>query len=112
MVETVEKKPGEAPKKKYVGDASKVVAKGNGLQKAFAGRPATFTVDVKGAGQGLLTIGILTPSGNPPEELTYKKSRGTVYIVNYRSAEKGEHNLVIRYGQDEIPGSPFLFKIM
>lgn len=112
VVETVEKKPGEAPKKKYVGDASKVVAKGNGLQKAFAGRPATFTVDVKGAGQGLLTIGILTPSGNPPEELTYKKSRGTVYTVNYRSAEKGEHNLVIRYGQDEIPGSPFLFKIM
>ena len=51
VVETVEKKPGAAPKKKFVGDASKVVAKGNGLQKAFMGRPATFTVDTKGAGQ-------------------------------------------------------------
>jgi filamin len=50
VVETVEKKPGAAPKKKFVGDASKVVAKGNGLQKAFMGRPATFTVDTKDAG--------------------------------------------------------------
>lgn len=112
VVETVEKKPGASPKKKFVGDASKVVAKGNGLQKAFMGRPATFTVDVKGAGQGLMTVGILTPSGNPVEELTYKKQRGTVYTVNYRSSEKGEHQLIIRWGQDEIPGSPFLFKVM
>lgn len=50
VVETVEKKPGVSRKKKFVGDASKVVAKGNGLQKAFFNRLATFTVDTKGAG--------------------------------------------------------------
>lgn len=111
VVETVEKKPGGSTKKKFVGDASKVVAKGNGLQKAFCNRPATFTVDTKGAGQGLMTVGILTPSGNPVEELTYKKQRGTVYQVNYRTSEKGEHQLIIRWSQDEIPGSPFLFKV-
>ena len=58
-----------------------------------------------------MTVGILTPSGNPVEELTYKKQRGTVYQVNYKSSEKGEHQLLIRWGQDEIPGSPFCFKV-
>ena len=50
VIETVEKKPGAKVKHRFVGDASKVVAKGNGLKKAFVGRPASFTVDVKGAG--------------------------------------------------------------
>lgn len=111
VVETVEKKPGKSPKKKFVGDASKVVAKGNGLQKAFCNRLANFNVDTKGAGQGLLTVGIVTPKGNPVEELTYKKQRGTAILVNYKSSEKGEHTLTIRWGQDEIPGSPFTIKV-
>lgn len=111
VVETVEKKPGKTPKKKFVGDASKVVAKGNGLQKAFCNRLANFNVDTKGAGQGLLTVGIITPKGNPVEELTYKKQRGTIIQVNYKSSEKGEHTLTIRWAQDEIPGSPFNIKV-
>jgi len=110
-VETVEKKPGKVSKKKFVGDASKVVAKGNGLQKAFCNRMATFNVDTKGAGHGLLTVGLITPKGNPVEELTYKKQRGTIIQVNYKSSEKGEHTLTIRWGQDEIPGSPFSIKV-
>lgn len=110
-VETVEKKPGKTPKKKFVGDASKVVAKGNGLQKAFCNRNATFNVDTKGAGHGLLVVGLMTPKGNPVEELTYKKQRGTIIAVNYKSSEKGEHTLIIRWGQDEIPGSPFTIKV-
>ena len=50
VIETVEKKPGAKVKHRFVGDASKVVAKGNGLKKAFAGRAANFSVEVKGAG--------------------------------------------------------------
>ena len=63
------------------------------------------------SGQGLLTVGIITPKGNPVEELTYKKQRGTTIQVNYKSSEKGEHTLTIRWGQDEIPGSPFTIKV-
>ena len=51
MVETVEKKPGAVTKKRFHGDASKVVAKGNGLKKAFMNRPATFTLECKDAGK-------------------------------------------------------------
>ena len=51
-VETVEKKAGESSKKKsFKGDASKVIAKGNGLKKAFSGSAGNFTVDIKGAGE-------------------------------------------------------------
>ena len=32
-------------------------------------------------GNQLLTIGMVTPTGNPIEELTYKKTRNTIYTV-------------------------------
>ena len=37
-------------KKRFHGDANKVVAKGNGLKKAFPNRPANFTLECKDAG--------------------------------------------------------------
>jgi filamin len=57
-------------------------------------------------------VGIITPTGNPADELTYKKQRGTVYQVTYRTSEKGDNQLIIRWGQDEIPGSPFSLKVI
>ena len=36
---------------KFSSDASKCVAKGNGLTKAFRGKTSTFTVDTTGAGK-------------------------------------------------------------
>lgn len=110
-VETVEKKPGAAPAKRFQGDASRVVAQGTGLKKAFSGRASTFTLDVKGAGQAMLTIGIMSPTGNPVNDISVKKQRGTVYTVSYTGQEKGEHQLVIRWGPDDIPGSPFTITI-
>ena len=50
FVETVEKKPGAVSAKRFHGDASRVVASGNGLKKGFAGRAANFTLDIKDAG--------------------------------------------------------------
>lgn len=51
VVETVEKKPGAAPKKRFHGDAAKIMTKGNGIKKAFANRNANFSIDVKDAGK-------------------------------------------------------------
>jgi len=59
VVETVEKKPGQTSVKRFHGDASRVAAHGNGLQKAFAGRPASFTVDFKDAGTQHELAGIM-----------------------------------------------------
>jgi len=110
-VETVEKVPGKEKKKKFVGDASKVVVKGTGFKKAFINRPATFTIEVTGAGNGLLTAGMISATGNPVEEFGIKKTRPTVHTVTFKSKEKGEHQLIIRWGHDDIPGSPFLIPI-
>lgn len=49
-METVEKKPGLVKVKRFQGDASRVIASGNGLKKGFSGRAANFTLDVKDAG--------------------------------------------------------------
>jgi filamin len=62
-------------------------------------------------GQALLTVGILSPSGNPAGDISVKKQRGTTYNVSFTAQEKGDHNLVIRWGADDIPGSPFTIPV-
>jgi filamin len=111
FVETVEKKPGVVSAKRFHGDAKRVIANGNGLKKGFSGRSATFTLDFKDAGQAALTLGIVSPSGNPVQELSFKKSRNTIYNVAYTAQEKGDHTLTVRWGTDDIPGSPFTIPV-
>ena len=33
-------------------------------------------------GNAMLMVGVISPSGNPLEEVTYKKQRGTTYQVS------------------------------
>jgi len=97
--------------KRFHGDAKRVVANGNGLKKGFSGRAATFTIDFKDAGQALLTMGMISSLGNLVQDLSFKKTRGKTYTVNYIAADKGDHTLTIRWGADEIPGSPFTIPV-
>jgi len=106
-VETSEKKEGAVTKKRFHSDASKIMVKGTGLKKAFFNRAATFTIDVTGAGNAILTAGMMSATGNPVEEFNLKKTRPTQYTVTYKTKEKGEHNMIIRWGADDVPGSPF-----
>lgn len=62
-------------------------------------------------GQALLTMGMISPSGNPVGEISLKKQRPTVYNVSYNCQEKGDHTLTIRWGADDIPGSPFTIPV-
>lgn len=110
-VEAVEKKPGAAKTKHFHGEASKVVAQGNGLKKGFPGRPCTFNLEAKDAGQALLTLGMISPTGNPVTELAYKRMKAGTYTVTYKADEKGDHTLTIRWGPNDIPGSPFRIPI-
>ncbi|XP_076459972.1 filamin-A-like isoform X2 [Babylonia areolata] len=109
VVETVEKKAGAGGKtRKFRGDASKVVAKGQGLKKAFTNRLQNFQIDVKDAGEALLTVGMIAPSGQPEAELSVKKTTKTSYTVTYKVTEIGEHVLHVKWGDEDIPGSPFV----
>ncbi|KAL8614771.1 hypothetical protein ACOMHN_017752 [Nucella lapillus] len=108
VVETVEKKAGMGGKtRKFRGDASKVVAKGPGLKKAFTNRLLNFSVDVKDAGEALLSVGMIAPSGHPEPELGVKKATNTSYTISYKVVEMGEHILHVKWGDEDIPGSPF-----
>ncbi|CAG5129763.1 unnamed protein product, partial [Candidula unifasciata] len=108
-VETVEKKAGAGGKvRKLRGDASKVTVKGAGLKKAAVNRPLNFTIDVKDAGNAVLFVGMISPSGTPVAELSIKKTTQTSYTVTYKVQEVGEHVLHVKWGDDEVPGSPFV----
>ena len=56
-------------------------------------------------------MGMISPTGNPVAELSFKKARPTQYNVSYSAAEKGDHILTIRWGADDIPGSPFTIAV-
>jgi len=59
----------------------------------------------------LLTVGMISPTGNPVSELSYKRQRAAVYNLTYKADEKGDHTLTIRWGANDIPGSPFKIPI-
>ncbi|KAK7498578.1 hypothetical protein BaRGS_00010238 [Batillaria attramentaria] len=108
VVETVEKKVGAGGKvRRLRGDASKIVARGPGLKKAFTNQLQSFSIDVKDAGEALLTVGMMAPSGLPEAELAVKKATKTSYTISYKVQEIGEHILHVKWGDEDIPGSPF-----
>lgn len=107
VVETVEKKGGVGGGKRFRGDASKVRVGGPGLKKAMTGRLLAVNVDVKDAGHALLTVGMIGPNGLPEPELSVRKNTATAYTVSYKVIEQGEHTLVIKWGDEDVPGSPF-----
>ncbi|XP_006010193.1 filamin-A isoform X2 [Latimeria chalumnae] len=91
---------------KYTSDASKVVAKGLGLNKAFVGQKNSFTVDCSKAGNNMLLVGVHGPK-IPCEEIVVKHLGSKLYNVMYLLKEKGDYILVVKWGEDHIPGSPF-----
>lgn len=94
--------------KQFIGNASKVSVEGKGLHaKCLSNRVSTFNIDIKEAGHGFLTIAMISPTGHPVKELSYKKHRHTSYIVTYTVEEKGEHLLYVQWGDRDVVGSPF-----
>ncbi|CAL9703550.1 unnamed protein product [Knipowitschia caucasica] len=87
-------------------DASKVVAKGQGLSKGFIGQKNSFSVDCSKAGRNMLLVGVDGPKV-PCEEILVKHLGNRVYNVSYQLKEKGDYILVIKWGDEHIPGSPY-----
>ncbi|NXK15207.1 FLNA protein, partial [Herpetotheres cachinnans] len=89
-------------------DASKVRASGPGLSASGipASLPVEFTIDARDAGEGLLTVQILDPEGQPKKAAIRDNGDGT-YTVSYVPDLPGRYTITIKYGGDEIPCSPF-----
>ncbi|XP_072922819.1 filamin-C isoform X2 [Hemitrygon akajei] len=109
LVETVTKSStvaGYGPMPKFASDASKVVARGPGLTKAFIAQKNNFTVDCSKAGTNMLMVGVHGPKA-PCEEVYVKHVGNRIYNVTYTVKEKGDYILIVKWGDECVPGSPF-----
>ncbi|CAJ0587674.1 unnamed protein product, partial [Mesorhabditis spiculigera] len=88
------------------GEASRVQAHGPGLHKFTVGKHASFNVDTGSAGPNLLMVGVVTSKG-PCEEVVVKHMGAGHFVVNYKIHEKVRGLIFVRYGDREVPGSPF-----
>jgi filamin len=86
-------------------DGSKCRGYGAGLQNAKLGEN-TFTVDAINAGTNMLLVGVHGPS-IPCEEIHVKHLGKKKYSVTYTAEESGSYVLIVKWGDDHIPGSPF-----
>ncbi|XP_075219682.1 filamin A protein cher isoform X4 [Lycorma delicatula] len=110
VVETVQK----VSKNKQTGpvlphfksDASRVQSKGMGLKKAYLQKQNMFTVHCGDAGNNILYVGIYGPKG-PCDEVYIKHMGRNNYQINYLVKERGEYIVIVRWGDEHIPGSPF-----
>lgn len=107
-VETTEKHGRSQAKlmPKFRSDASRISCKGMGLKRANLARANTFTVNASQAGQNVLFAALYGPKG-PCPDVQIKHLGGNVYNVNYIVKEKAEYVLIVKWGDEHIPGSPF-----
>lgn len=87
-------------------DANKVQAKGLALKKAYIGKQNNFTVNCSNAGNNILYVGMYGPKG-PCEECYIKHTGRNNYSINYVVREKGEYVLMVKWGEEHVPGSPY-----
>ncbi|XP_046806250.1 filamin-A isoform X2 [Lucilia cuprina] len=90
----------------FKSDASLITSKGMGLKKAFMGKTNTFTINATEAGNNILYVGMYGPKG-PCEEFSIKHTGRNNYNVSYMVRDRGQYILIVKWGDDHIPGSPF-----
>ncbi|CAG0910817.1 unnamed protein product, partial [Cyprideis torosa] len=114
VVETITKHSNEEIEKsllpKFTSDASKVTVRGMGLKKAYINKQNTFNVSAEAAGQNILYVGVVGPK-EPSNEVFVKHTGRNNYTVNYAVHERGDHVLIIKWGDEHVPGSPFKVEV-
>ena len=61
-------------------------------------------------GNNIMYIGMMGPKG-PCDELVVKHQGNLVYKVDYKVKETGRYMLIVRWGDQDIPGSPFAVEV-
>ncbi|XP_075587309.1 filamin A protein cher isoform X2 [Dermatophagoides farinae] len=91
---------------KFKSEANRVESKGVGLKRAILNRQNTFNVNASNAGNNFLFVAVFGPRG-PCEAIDIRHQGRNNYNITYTTRERGDHIIVVRYGDDHIPGSPF-----
>ncbi|KAK4470193.1 hypothetical protein MN116_005771 [Schistosoma mekongi] len=93
---------------------SKVRAYGPGLElnENRIGVPAKFYVETVNAGKGQLDVLVINSRGvRETCEVVFDSETNQTYSCVYEPRLEGEHRIVIKYGGQEIPNSPFRVNI-
>ncbi|XP_032590388.1 filamin-A isoform X2 [Drosophila grimshawi] len=90
-------------------DASKVIASGEGLRHGIVGKDIKSWIDTRRAGPGELTAHCAGARKVAYCEL-YDHGDAT-FTLNIKPQEPGRHLLTIKYGGQNVPGSPFALKV-
>ncbi|XP_027200604.2 filamin-A-like [Dermatophagoides pteronyssinus] len=85
-------------------DPKKVKVFGPGIEKGYANQPNEFTVVTAGAGNGGLGIAIEGPS---EPKVTCIDNRDGSCTVQYIPDDPGNYNIAVKFGDQQVPGSPF-----
>ena len=90
-------------------DATKVTAKGSGLepQGVIVGRAAQFEVNASSAGSGDLVIDVIDPKGNKKTEIKVEEKPGNIFYCVYMPLLVGRYVIVLKYGGKEVAKSPY-----
>ncbi|PVD25205.1 hypothetical protein C0Q70_15703 [Pomacea canaliculata] len=111
-VKEIPKSPFKVVVEGAAGDATKVTAKGPGIEKTgvVATKKTYFEVYTKGAGKGNVDVVILDPHGRKdtvrPSIQPVAGKEGT-FLVEYIAIEQGLHSVNIFFAGSQIPNSPF-----
>uniref|UniRef100_S4R9M1 Calponin-homology (CH) domain-containing protein n=1 Tax=Petromyzon marinus TaxID=7757 RepID=S4R9M1_PETMA len=106
----INKSPFEVSVAKPQADASKVTARGPGLELngVIAGKPTYFDIHTAGAGMGDVHVTITDPRGRSDTVDVELEDRGeSVFRCAYRAVLEGAHSVAVSYGGTAIPRSPF-----
>ncbi|XP_010014758.1 PREDICTED: filamin-C-like, partial [Nestor notabilis] len=85
-----------------------VSAYGPGLSHGMVNKPCTFTIVTKDAGEGGLSLAVEGPT---KAEITCQDNKDGTCTVSYLPTAPGDYNIIVRFDDKHIPGSPFTAKI-
>ena len=86
-----------------VTDPSKVTV--DGMSGCKMGDTAQFRVETEEAGPGQPEVSVRGPGG--PIGCSVKEVDEHVYQCQYTPEEAGPHNVIVRFAEEDVPGSPF-----
>ncbi|XP_022262239.1 filamin-B isoform X2 [Canis lupus baileyi] len=109
----ISKSPFEVNVDKAQGDASKVTAKGPGLEASgnIANKPTYFDIYTAGAGVGDIGVEVEDPQGKNTVELLVEDKGNQVYRCVYKPLQPGPHVVKVSFAGDTIPKSPFVVQV-
>nr|XP_056708864.1 filamin-B isoform X3 [Euleptes europaea] len=105
----ISKSPFEVHVDKAQGDASKVTAKGPGLEATgnIANKPTYFEIYTAGAGVGDIGVDVEDPQGKNPVEVMVEDKGNQVYRCVYKPLQAGPHAVRVVFAGEQVPKSPW-----